>query len=150
MKKQFIIILISVLVFGCSGIDKPQKPKNLISKDKMVDVLYDVYILNAAKGINKMELESKGIQPETFLFKKHQIDSLQFAQSNNYYAYDLKTYETMIEKVKERMENDKAKYDALVEEEKKKQDSIKEAKKVIKDSLPQKNRAFKVLKQVKE
>jgi|UniRef100_UPI00404A69B0 hypothetical protein len=133
--KQYIIILISVLVFGCNGVDKPKKPNNLISKDKMVDVLYDVYVLNAAKGINKNVLESNGIQPERFLFKKHDIDSLQFAQSNNYYAYDIKTYEGIVEKVKARMENDKLKYDALAEKEKEKQDSLTNKNKIKNDSL---------------
>lgn len=140
----------SLLIFACQGVDKPKKPKNLISKDKMVDVLYDVYILNAAKGINRKVLESKGIQPERFLFQKHKIDSLQFAQSNNYYAYDTKAYEAIVEKVKERMENDKITYDALAEKEKKKQDSINEVKKNSRDSLPPKDRTFKALKQVKE
>lgn len=146
---RILVILVSLLIVACQGIDKPKKPKNLISKDKMEDVLYDLYVLNAAKSINKKVLESNGIQPETFLFQKHKIDSLQFVESNNYYAYDTKTYETIVEKVKERMENDKVKYDAIAKKEKKKQDSISEVKKNSRDSLPPKDRTFKVLKQVK-
>lgn len=140
----------SLLIFACQGIDKPKKPENLLSKDKMVDVLYDVYVLNAVKGVNKNELESNGIHPEKYIFKKHKIDSLQFAQSNNYYAYDTKTYETFIENVKKRLEKDKVIYDALAEKEKKKQDSIKEANKKLKDSLSSRDRTFKTLKQVME
>ena len=140
----------SLLIFACQGVDKPKKPKKLISKDKMVDVLYDVYILNAAKGINKNVLESNGIQPERFLFQKHKIDSLQFAESNNYYAYDTKAYEAIVEKVKERLENDKVKYEALAEKEKKKQDSVNKVNKNKRDSFPEKNRTFKALKQIKE
>jgi NAD(P)H-nitrite reductase large subunit len=116
----------------------------------MVDVLYDVYILNAAKGINKNVLESSGIQPERFLFEKHKIDSLQFAESNNYYSYDTKTYEAIVEKLIERMELDKVKYEVLSKKEKKKQDSINEVNKNKRDSFPEKNRTFKSLKQVKE
>ncbi len=148
--KQIIIIFVSLLMFSCQDIDKPKKPKNLISKDKMEDVLYDVYVLNAAKGVNKNDLESNGIDPEKYIFKKHNIDSLQFAQSNNYYAYDTKTYEVFIENIKKRLEIDKVKYDALAEKEKKKQDSIRDVKKKTRDSLPPRERTFKTLKQVME
>ena len=108
--------------------------------------LYDLNVLNAAKGINKNVLETNGIQPETFLFNKHNIDSLQFAQSNNYYAYDTKTYESIVTKVKERMESDKVKYEALAEKEKKKQDSIIAAAKKKKDTLLKQEITIKPLK----
>jgi len=148
--KRILIIFVSLLIFACQGVDKPKKPKNLISKDKMVDVLYDVYVLNSAKSINKKVLESNGIQPERFLFQKHKIDSLQFAESNNYYAYDTKTYETIVEKVKERMENDKITYDALAEKEKEKQDSLTIKNKKKKDSLLINQQIKKRLEQIKQ
>lgn len=149
MKKN-LIIFASLLIFACQGVDKPKKPKNLISEDKMVDVLYDVYILNAAKGLNKKVLESNGIKPETFLFQKHKIDSLQFAESNNYYAYDTKTYESIVEKVKKRMENDKLKYDVLAEKEKEKQDSLTIKNKKKKDSLLINQKIKNRLEQIKQ
>lgn len=150
MKKQIIIVLISLLIIACQVVDKPKKPKNLISKDKMVDVMYDLNVLNAAKGVNKNVLEINGIQPERYLFKKHQIDSTQFALSNNYYAYDTKTYEEIVEKVKERMEEDKIKYEALAEKEKKKQDSIIAANKKKKDTLLEKKKPIKTFEQVNQ
>ena len=36
---------------------------------------------------------SNNVSPVTYIYEKHQIDSLQFAESNEYYAYDIKDYE---------------------------------------------------------
>ncbi len=123
--KYLLLSICAVFVFGCQGIDKPKKPKNLIPKDKMTDVLYDLHIVNAAKSVNKNVLEVHGINPEKFIFEKHKIDSLQFAQSNDYYAYDTKAYKSIVTKVKERMEKEKVLYDALAEKEKKEQNPEK-------------------------
>lgn len=73
-KLQRIIIL--CLVFSCNNTlnqnNKP--PENLISKEKMVDIIYDMTLINVAKGVNKSILENNGIIPEQYLFSKHSID----------------------------------------------------------------------------
>jgi hypothetical protein len=108
MKKlQRIIIL--CLVFSCNNTlnqnNKP--PENLISKEKMVDIIYDMTLINVAKGVNKSILENNGIIPEQYLFNKHSIDSILFAKSNEYYSYDLKTYQTIYDNVKIKLEKNK-------------------------------------------
>jgi hypothetical protein len=108
MKKlQRIIIL--CLVFSCNNTlnqnNKP--PENLISKEKMVDIIYDMTLINVAKGVNKSILENNGIIPEQYLFNKHSIDSMLFAKSNEYYSYDLKTYQTIYDNVKIKLEKNK-------------------------------------------
>ena len=108
MKKlQRIIIL--CLVFSCNNTlnqnNKP--PENLISKEKMVDIIYDMTLINVAKGVNKSILENNGIIPEQYLFNKHSIDSMLFANSNEYYSYDLKTYQTIYDNVKIKLEKNK-------------------------------------------
>lgn len=106
-KLQRIIIL--CLVFSCNNTlnqnNKP--PENLISKEKMVDIIYDMTLINVAKGVNKSILENNGIIPEQYLFNKHYIDSMLFAKSNEYYSYDLKTYQTIYDNVKIKLEKNK-------------------------------------------
>ncbi len=106
-KLQRIIIL--CLVFSCNNTlnqnNKP--PENLISKEKMVDIIYDMTLINVAKGVNKSILENNGITPEQYLFNKHSIDSMLFAKSNEYYSYDLKTYQTIYDNVKIKLEKNK-------------------------------------------
>ena len=74
------------LVMACSRKNEPKKPDNLISEAKMEQILYDLYIINAAKGVNRKMLETKGFFPESYVLKKHEIDSVEFAESNAYYA----------------------------------------------------------------
>lgn len=127
--KKIVWILFGVLLLAC-GKDKPPKPDNLISEAKMSDIIYDVFLLNAAKGINKRILEKNGVMPQEYVYKKHNIDSLQFAQSNDYYSYDTKTYEEIMGRVKERIETEKTKYDSIVTREQELNDSISNSQKI--------------------
>jgi len=138
MKKLFYLII--CFFFSCnSSIEKPQKPKNLIPEDKMAEIMYDVFLLNSAKGVNKMLLETNGVLPEKYVFEKYSIDSTQFAESNNYYVYNTKTYESILNKIKEKIDLKKKEYEALDKieeaEKMKKADSIREIRKREKDSL---------------
>jgi hypothetical protein len=132
--KHFFYILILISFVGCNTIDRPKKPKNLIAKDKMSEIMYDLYLLNAAKGVNKKVLELNGIMPVEYVYKKYGIDSLQFVESNTYYAYDTEVYAQLVEKVKADLERDKELYEKLSEEEQRVKDSIRKAKKSKKDS----------------
>lgn len=138
MKKLFYIII--CFFFSCnSSIEKPQKPENLIPEDKMAEIMYDVFLLNSAKGVNKIILEVNGVMPENYIFEKYSIDSTQFAESNNYYVYNTKTYESILNKIKEKIDLKKKEYEALDKieeaEKMKKADSIREIRKREKDSL---------------
>ena len=108
MNKLNVIIILS-FVLGCNNslTQKPIPPDNLISQEKMVDIIYDMTLINVAKGVNKSILENNGIIPEQYLFKKHSIDSILFARSNEYYSYDLKTYQIIYDKVKIKLEKNK-------------------------------------------
>jgi len=128
--KYLKVILVLLLFLACKNneVIVPEKPDNLLSEDKMVEVIYDMSILSAAKGVNKKLLEKEGIEPESYIYKLHDIDSLQFARSSNYYTYDLKTYERIYAKVKQRLQKDKVEFDTLVKQEKRRNDSIGKTK----------------------
>jgi hypothetical protein len=101
MKKIFLIS-IAFVFFGCqkTGIEKPN---NLIEKEKMIDVLYDISLLEAIKGQNiNGGITSKEINK--YIFKKYKIDSVQLVKSNKYYASDVAEYKKMYQKVKERLD----------------------------------------------
>lgn len=132
--KQYISIIILVLIcFSCEQRLKLNKPENLISKEKMVDVLSDMFIVTAAKGIDRKKFEVRGINPEKYILDKYNIDSTQFANSNNYYAHDIDAYTTIMEDIKTKINADKASYTQIEEEEKAErlriQDSIKNLRK---------------------
>ena len=137
--KKLIYILVCFM-FSCNpSLEKPEKPDNLIPQDKMVDIMYDVFLLNSAKGVNKKKLENNGIDPENYVFEKYGIDSTIFANSNNYYAYHTKTYESILKQIKERLIAKKKVYEAQEKaeeaERKRKSDSLREVRKRRKDSI---------------
>jgi len=109
MKKTIIFILTVWFFWNCT--DTP-KPKNLISEDKMIDILYDVNMLQAIQNNDYKLLRSYDLKPETFIYKKYDIDSLQFIESHRYYISDIDRYEKIIEKVIDRT---KAKKDSISE-----------------------------------
>lgn len=139
LKNTIGILVLSLLTIACNDSVNIKKPDNLISKDKMSDILYDLYTVNASKGVNKKLLESNGLMPETYVLTKYNIDSTQFADSNTYYSFDIETYKAIVEKVKTRLEKEKEKYEKIKEKEdesfKKRRDSIKKSQKKSKDSI---------------
>lgn len=137
MKNVIVYLLIGVF-FGCNTVNKPKKPDNLISKDKMVNVMYDVFLINSAKGLEKKTLELNGILPEDFIYKKHSIDSAQFALSNNYYAFDTKVYKSIMDQVKSRISAEQKKYEAINEKEAKEASAKKDSIKKLADTVSRK------------
>ena len=107
--KKYIVFGLVVLLFSCHS-SSVEKPSNLIDKDKMVDILYDISLLEAIKTQNI----SGGISSKMgndYIYKKYKIDSIQFAKSNKYYASDFEKYKKMFEKVKERLNAETSKID---------------------------------------
>ena len=105
MKK---LIFIVVIFFGCNkDSQKITAPENLISQEKMIDVIYEMTLISVSKGVNRRVLEYNGVVPEKYIFNKYNIDSLQFALSNEFYSNDLDKYLEIYNKVKEKLQQNK-------------------------------------------
>lgn len=98
-----------------------EKPENLIPKDKMVLILEDLAVLNAAKSTNVAILRNYEIEPMAYVFSKYGIDSVMFMESDLYYASLPAEYEAIYTEVEARLEKEKSR----VEEEKKVNDSLR-------------------------
>lgn len=127
MKQVLSIIILVFIIFGCEPKLKPKKPDNLISKSEMTNVLYDMFIVSSAKGISRPKFEEKGIDPEKYILRKYDIDSTQFAESNDYYAHDIEVYKSIIEGVKTRINVKKTELSALEKKEKEEKERIKDS-----------------------
>jgi hypothetical protein len=128
MKKGISLLAILALI-GCKE-DLVKKPDLLIEKSKMMDIMYDLALLEAIKYQNPAVLDSNQIRPKQFIYKKYKIDSLQLAQNNRYYAADYKSYKVMFESVVKRIENEKKRANTIIKlEEKKKKIKIAQLKK---------------------
>lgn len=131
--KNFCYGILCLLLLGCQDIQRPEKPANLIPEENMVAILSEVYLGNAARNVNNKHIRDTGIQLDSFLFAKYQIDSLQFAKSNEYYAANLDTYNAMFEKITRYLENIKNEENKI----RLAQDSIRQAK--MKDTVSRKD-----------
>jgi hypothetical protein len=102
--KKIVFFCLAILAIGCND-SAIEKPSNLIEKDKMVDILYDISLLETVRnqGI-KSRITQNDINQ--FILKKYKIDSLQLISSNKYYASDADKYKKLMEKVKEKLDLD--------------------------------------------
>ena len=123
--KHWVPILILILsILGCQNVERPEKPKNLISKEKMVDVLTEAYLANAARSVNNQAIIDKGIKVDSLIFKKFEVDSVQFAKSNDYYAADTNMYLDIFQKVEARLVAMEKKLDSIRDLDRKRNDSV--------------------------
>jgi len=121
--------LVFLIVSSCSN--RMPKPDNLISEDMMADILTDLSLIDASQGINKTILEANGVESKAYILKKYNVDSLQFASSNEYYSNHIKVYQRIRNKQKARLNAKKTVYkkiEAEEKKEKKRQDSIRRSR----------------------
>ena len=108
------MFLAIILLCSCQDVKMPERPENLISEEKIVKVYTDAYINNAAKNVNNKLLIESGVKLDSILYKKHNIDSLQFAKSNAYYSSDLSNYAKLFTRVELRLKSLQIRADSLV------------------------------------
>ncbi|AFL81054.1 hypothetical protein Aeqsu_1569 [Aequorivita sublithincola DSM 14238] len=142
MKQSIIFILFALVLFGCQDVNYPEKPKNLIAKDKMVDILTETYLDNAARSVDNNSIITKGIKMDSMVYKNFGIDSLQFVQSNSFYAADVNTYMEIVQEVEARLTKMGKDMDSIWEMKRDRKDSVNDLLKrpiktpdPVKDSL---------------
>ena len=97
MKKIFILL---ILIISCSD---QNSPTDLMSEEQMVDFLLDINIINSSRAYrNNSDLNYYNIK-DTFLYKKHNIDSIQFVNSNGYYSSKPKKYLKIYSQLQKKM-----------------------------------------------
>ena len=95
MKKY---LLISIFIIGCSS----NAPEDLISEEKMESIIFDIMILNASSGYD-LKIDNDMISDE-LIFRKYDIDSAQFYNSELYYSRNPKIHFNMYSNVKKRIQ----------------------------------------------
>ncbi|MEW2920317.1 DUF4296 domain-containing protein [Muricauda sp. ANG21] len=129
--KKTILIFVGLFFLAC-GEKVVEEPENLIPKEKMTDILYDLAILNATKSSFSSVFEKTGIDIMEFLYEKYDIDSIQFAESDLYYASVPLQYQSIYEDIDARIERRK---EAMEKATTRRNDSIREAQNKRRDSI---------------
>lgn len=119
MKNFVFIILVLFFSVSCKK-ELVKEPAKLIEKEKMIDIIYDLTLLEAIKYQQPLSLDSVESNPTKFVFKKYKVDSLQFAQSNIYYAADYDNYKEMFDEINARLDKEKKSTEIKLKAEEKK------------------------------
>tara|TARA_B100001564_G_C20647027_1_gene674911 strand:+ start:344 stop:808 length:465 start_codon:yes stop_codon:yes gene_type:complete len=119
-----------------------EAPVDLIPEDQMVEILSDLMILNSAQGANKKILEDRLKNPLGYVFKKYNIDSTQFENSNAYYARNIDQYSLIYQRVKEKLDAKKQRIQKRIEIQNKVADSLRKLKSDSLTKTRKKNRIF--------
>jgi hypothetical protein len=97
------VVFFALVAAACGG-DSVEKPDNLIPRDKMADIMYDLQLLDAIRTQKPDILVQHQLDPARYVYAKYHIDSLQFARSSEYYAHDLDDYKKLCEEVGKRFD----------------------------------------------
>jgi Domain of unknown function (DUF4296) len=111
MKNILFLICSLFLISGC-GNSLVEKPDNLIDDDVMIDIFYDLAIIDAGRNSSYQNGQNSFV-PNNFILKKYEIDSITFAKSNKYYAADVSKYKRMFKIVKDKLTDKKTEIDDL-------------------------------------
>ena len=129
---RYKLLFLVLVLFSCEKQTRPDKPDDLLSKQEMSNILYDMIIINSAKGSSMKTLQENGVDPDRYVLEKYNIDSTRFVNSNTYYAYDFEDYREILISIEERIKKEQEEYQDLLEEEKiaskKRIDSLKKKK----------------------
>ena len=85
-------------MIGCSS----NAPEDLISEEKMESIIFDIMILNASSSYD-LKIDNDMISDE-LIFRKHNIDSAQFYNSELYYSRNPKIHFNIYSNVKRRIQ----------------------------------------------
>lgn len=104
MKPLFAIFLLFLM--GCSQHEAP-KPKLLLDEETMLDIMFDLAIIQAVKSTGDYVLADNTLETNMILKDKYQIDEKIWFENNIYYASNIRKYNQMVKKVQDRFETKK-------------------------------------------
>lgn len=70
MKNWIVIVLVLFLSVSCKK-ELVKQPAKLIEKEKMIDIMYDLSLLEAMKYQNPASVDSSETNPTKFILKKY-------------------------------------------------------------------------------
>ena len=103
--KLLLYILFPILLFKLTSCDKPpvEEPKNLISEEKMIELLVDIHLAESTYSTRKgRDSTLKNSDPADFyhsVLNEYQMPDTVFVKSYVFYASQPKNFEKMYRRV---------------------------------------------------
>lgn len=140
---KFLRIIVLVVIFSLPFSCKEkliETPNDLIPQQKMTNILYDLALIKGLDATNANVLGNNDIETMPYLYKKYDIDSLQFTISDEYYASIPEVYQLMYQQISDSIETHIKHIEDLRV---RKSDSVRNTNKRRIDSLNKKNVVIK-------
>lgn len=102
MNKCLYILILSLFFGACTSNTILKKPKNLIPKEQMVDLLTDLYLASSGNNVKNV-FKQRNVNYFPIVFEKYQIDTTRFKESNYYYTSRIDDYDDILGKVDARL-----------------------------------------------
>ncbi|MGY3054331.1 hypothetical protein ACVWYG_002538 [Pedobacter sp. UYEF25] len=152
MRKIFLALLLSIFWLACSN----SVPNGIIKPDKMENVIYDVHVVDGYISNIYPEDSAKKVASRYYngIYKKFDIDSVQFTESLAYYSEKPVQLEKMYKRISTRLKAQKRymdQRDSIALKKALKADSIKLKLQAKKDSIAfaKKLKADSLVKKIK-
>ena len=100
MKKAILLALL--ILSSCTQVEEVP-PENLIGEEKMADLIFELAVLDAAKGFVSKDQKGRIVLDADSFYQFHEIDSAQFTSSNAYYAKQPKAYLRIVSMAKAKL-----------------------------------------------
>lgn len=113
--RTLLLLVICCLLKSCAD-PLVKKPENLISQDRMTQILYDIAILDAIDNNYPKALEQNNIRIMEEIYAKYGIDSAQLADSDLYYASVPVLYEQIYQAIEDRMNRERDSIARVIQE----------------------------------
>jgi hypothetical protein len=107
MKKYILIITLLLIGSSCKN-EIIKEPKIRIERDQMVEIIYDLAVLEALKS-QTMGQQTNYPKPFELIKEKYKVDSLTFVQNTQFYASNLEEYKKIYNDVKKKLDVESAK-----------------------------------------
>lgn len=120
MKKLISLVFILILSVGCHKI--VEKPKNLVSQEKMTEVLVQIYLHQQPTYMNQIpSVEWNPTEKDIQIIQNHGLKVDDFTDSYRYYVLKPEIFSAILLEVRNELEN------MLPEEERQKRVEVRES-----------------------
>jgi len=110
---RYIVLFLTFILFGtaCTEVRRSEKPDPFYDQEKMVEIITDMYLMEGSMSTNRKSFLETSIRPDSFLYKKHRMDSIGYVRNFNYYTDRIDEYEEILNLVEARLDKMKAHID---------------------------------------
>lgn len=88
--KKLLSVFFVLFLFGCTSIDSPVTiPNEILSKEKMAEIMVDIHLLEATLNIStysKNHVVMNTVNPNSDILKKNNITKKKYNESFEFYA----------------------------------------------------------------